>query len=137
MQTILQKILHEYKHTPNPDLEHVLFVRVQKRIQTVIRIQLISYYTIGIFSSISLVWYAHTLYNELSNSGVYTYLYLLIGEDITTLSLVSKEILYVIVESLPVMSMTLSLGLLFMFMISINGVLMSLQRGRVYNITNY
>ncbi len=136
MQTILQKMLQESRHAPNINLEHVLFVRLQKRIERAMKIRFISYCLIGIFSSISLVWYAYTLYGDLNNSGTYSYFRLFIEEDLATLSLVSKEILYAIVESLPIMSITLSLGFLFMVMVSINGILLSLQRRNMYTTTN-
>ncbi len=133
MQTKLQKLLNESRFTPHTDLENTLFVNVQKKIRIIMRIKLASYFTIGILSSISLVFYLNALYVDLSNSGAYNYLHLIVGEDVNTLLLISKEMLYAILESIPMMSITLSLGLLFMVMISINGVLVSLQRKFIYN----
>lgn len=133
MQTMLQKILQESRFTPNSNLEHVLFLQTQKRINTIMRIKFAYYFTIGAISSFSLAWYLHTLYIDLGNSGVYSYFNLILGEDMNTLFIISEETLYAIAESLPLMSMTLSLGLLFMVMFSANGVLISLQRKHIYN----
>lgn len=135
MHNKLQKILHESRFVPNTNnLGNLLFVRLQKRIQFYARIRIASYLTIGIISGISLGIYAKYLYLDLNNSGVYSYFNLIIGEDISTLTFISKEMFYAIFESLPMMSMTLSLGLLFLVMISINGILLSLQKNTLYTV---
>lgn len=130
MHNMLQKILQESKFIPNTkNLEDLLFARLQKRIQLKSRVAFVSYSLIGILSGISLSIYIKNLLIDFNNSGVYSYFHLIIGEDLNTLLLFSKEILYAFFESLPMMSLTVSLGLLFVVMISINGMITSLQRG--------
>lgn len=130
MQDILQKLLTESKFIPlTKNLENVLFVKLQKKIRLHNRLIFTSYLTVGILSSFLLIIFASYIYTDLSNSGVYSYVHLIISEDINTLSLLSKEILYAILESLPMMNMTLTFGLMFMFTISFNGILLSLRKG--------
>lgn len=137
MQQSLQNILQESRHTPHDNhLEEVLFVRIQKKVQYISRVKTLLYGLVGIFSSISLYLYAHSVLSEIANSGAYGYFHLILDEDMSTVFFVIKEMLYAIVESLPIMSMTLSLGLLFILMISIEGVLVSSRTRFMYKPTN-
>lgn len=137
MQQSLQNILRESRHIPHDNhLEEVLFVRIQKKVQYISRIKTIAYGLVGIFSSISLYLYANSVLTEITNSGAYGYFHLILGEDMSTVFFVMKEMLYAIVESLPIMSMTLSLGLLFILMISIEGILVSSRIRFMYKPTN-
>lgn len=133
MQTLLQKILSELQFIPSTNnLENVLFIKLQKRIQRQSRIIFSSYLITGTVSAILVCIYAKYLILVLNNSGLYGYLHVIFGEDLQTLSLFSKEIIYVIFESLPTMSLTLMLGLLFVTMISVKGAVTSLQENRLW-----
>lgn len=133
MQTLLQKILSELQFIPSTNnLENVLFIKLQKRIQRQSRIIFSSYLITGTVSAILVCIYAKYLILVLNNSGLYGYLHVIFGEDLQTLSLFSKEIIYVIFESLPTMSLTLMLGLLFVTMVSVKGAVTSLQENRLW-----
>lgn len=133
MQDKLQKILSESKFFPsNKDLEVFLLVRLQKRIRLINQIKFISYLTVSVVSVSVLFVVVKSLYNDLNNSGVYNYFHLIVSEDLSTLASFSKELIYTLVESLPVMSMTLSFGILFVFMFSFNGVLLSLRKSLLF-----
>lgn len=133
MQTLLQKILSELQFIPSTNnLESLLFIKLQKRIQRQSRIIFSSYLITGTVSAILVCIYAKYLILVLNNSGLYGYLHVIFGEDLQTLSLFSKEIIYVIFESLPTMSLTLMLGLLFVTMISVKGAVTSLQENRLW-----
>jgi hypothetical protein len=135
MQTILQKTLQESKHIPKTNnLEEFLFVSVQKSIEKNIRIKFFSYTTMGFVSSLLLYTYSSSFYNDLASSGFYDYIRLIVSEDLSTLALSSKELVYAIFESLPMMEITLSLGLLFTVMVSVNGVLTSLKRNQLHRM---
>lgn len=135
MQTILQKTLQESKHIPKTNnLEGFLFVRVQRSIEKNIRIKFFSYTAMGFISSLLLYTYSNSFYKDLASSGVYDYIRLIVSEDLSTLALSSKELLYAIFESLPMMEITLSLGLLFTVMISVNGALISLKKNQVHRM---
>lgn len=133
MQTLLQKILSELQFIPSTNnLESLLFIKLQKRIQRQSRIIFSSYLITGTVSAILVCIYAKYLILVLNNSGLYGYLHVIFGEDLQTLSLFSKEIIYVIFESLPTMSLTLMLGLLFVTMVSVKGAVTSLQENRLW-----
>ena len=133
MQSKWQKILSESRFIPeNQNLETLLFIKLQKRIMFINRIKLFSYLIISFISAISLFIYAKSLYVELANSSVYSYFNLIMGEDLSTLSVIFKDVIYALFESLPIMSMTLSFGILFVLMFSFNGILLSLRNGFVF-----
>jgi hypothetical protein len=137
MHTMLQKIVQESKFTPNThNLENLLFQKLQNKIQLKNRIILSAYVAMSSLSSILLCVCATYLYIDMSNSQLSGYFNLIIGEDLQTLATISKEILYVLFESLPMMSLTLTLGLLFMVMVSVNGILSSLQKNHTLLKTN-
>ena len=129
MQSKLQKILSESRYVPeNKNLEAFLFVKIQKRIKMIHQIRSFSYFMASFTSAVALFTYIKSVHAELFNSSVYSYFNLIISEDLSTLTFISKEIMYALVESLPVMSMTLSFGILFLFMFSLNGMLLSLRK---------
>lgn len=132
MQDKLQKILSESRLIPNDNLESILFVRLQKRIKLINRIKFVSYLTTSLASIIFMVVYSKYVYSDLYNSGAYSYFHLILSEDLNTLSLFWKEITYALFESLPMMSMTLSFGILFVFMFSFNGILLSLRKSLLF-----
>ena len=131
MHTMLQKILKEKEFTsPIENIEDLLFTKIQKKIQAQARIMLLSYLVIGFVSTLFLYMYIKYLYIDLNNSNLYGYIHLIFQEDLQTLSTLSKEILYALFEALPIMNLTLTLGFLFMVMLSINGIIVSLQKNR-------
>lgn len=125
MQDKWQKIFSESRFIPNNNLENLLLLRLQKRIKLINQIKFISYLTTNVTSVIFLFISAKFVYNDLYNSGALNYFHLIISEDLSTIALLWKDITYALFESLPVMSITLALGLIFMFMVSLNGVLLS------------
>lgn len=134
MQTIMQKILRDERVTPKLyTLEEELLARVTRRIEAIQRVRIISFVSLGSISAFSLYNTLQTLINTITTSGVGNYVHIIIDEDIATLSLISKEILYSIIETLPIMTFTLMLGTLFMTLISINGILLTLQQKPLYN----
>ena len=138
MHNMLQKILSEEKFTsPIKNIEHLLFTKIQRKIQQQARVMFLSYILIGFVSATFLYVYIKYLYIDLNNSNLYGYFDLIFQEDLQTLSTFSKEILYALFESLPIMSLTLTLSFLFMVTFSINGIIVSLQKNRflstIYN----
>jgi hypothetical protein len=127
MQDKLRGILNESRLTPsNHNLEHLLFVRLQKRIKRNEQINFITYSMASFVSAMLLFISVKYLYSDLYDSPVFGYAQLIFSEDLNTIAYFSREIIYALAESLPVASMTISLGLLFAFMVSINKTLISL-----------
>lgn len=138
MHTMLQKILKEKEFTsPIENIGNLLFTKIQRKIQLQTRILLLSYTVVGFVSAAFLFMYIKYLFIDLNNSNLYGYIHFIFQEDLQTLSTFSKEIIYALFESLPITSITLTLGLLFMIMLSINGIIVSLQKNRflttIYN----
>ena len=128
MQDRFQKILNESKVLPDNNLVDVIFAKLQKRIRLVRQIRL-SIYTLGtiIFGTAMFVS-VKSLYVDLYNSSLLDYVYLIFSEDLNTLAFISKEILYAFLESIPLVSLMLSLGVLFMFAVLFNGILLSFRK---------
>lgn len=133
MQHTWQKIIAESRLVSDTNnLEGLLFARIQKRIRLINTVRLISYVTASLISIVLLFICTKYMFNDFYNSGTYSYFHLIVSEDTNTLALFSKEILYALIESLPIMSMTLSFGLLFAFMVSLNGIILSLRKNFVF-----
>lgn len=129
MHDKLQKMIIESRFTPSKqNLEELLFLRLEKKIQQKNKIMFTSYLAIGIISTLFASLYAKYFFLDLSNSGVFSYLHLIITEDVETLRLLSKELVYAFFESLPVMSLMLVFGLLFIITLSVGGIMNSLQK---------
>ena len=128
MQDRFQKILNESKVLPDNNLVDVIFAKLQKRIRFVRQIRL-SMYSLGtIIFVIALFISVKSLYVDLYNSSLFDYVYLIFSEDLNTLAFISKEILYAFLESIPLVSLMLSLGVLFMFAVLFNGILLSFRK---------
>ncbi len=128
MQDRFQKILNESKVLPDNNLVDVIFAKLQKRIRFVRQIRL-SIYSLGtiIFGTAMFVS-IKSLYVDLYNSSLFDYVYLIFSEDLNTLAFISKEILYAFLESIPLVSLMFSLGVLFMFAVLFNGILLSFRK---------
>lgn len=135
MHTMLQKNLQELAKTPKRNnLEDFVFMRVQEKLEKMRKVMLSFYAGMIVSSSVFIFFSLQYLITDLAHSGTFNYFKLLISEDTQTLRLFSQELLYAIFESLPMMSLLLTLGLLFMLMLSINGIISSLQKHRIaYN----
>ena len=123
MQRKIQEILKSTQFIADKNLAGLVWLKLQRRIQLINRVKFVSYLSLSLVSVISLYVFATKLYSELNQSGFYNYTHLIFSEDISTLISFWKEILYSVFESLPATSLMLSLGLLFVFVLSLKNVL--------------
>lgn len=133
MQNLLQKKLYESRVSPkNQSLENLLIIKLQEKIQFHNKVMFWSYSLTGVFSFVSLFIYVSRLYTELGNSSVYSYFNLIVSEDLSTLMSISKEIVYALFESIPIMSITFALMFLCIAIVSFVGAVSSLQKSFLF-----
>lgn len=125
MENILKRILRESRFLPNNrNLEGILFSAIEQKLRFLHRIKLFSYGAIGISATVLLALQGIYTYAGTFSSPKYNLLQTLLSEDLGTLFMFWKEILYLVLESIPVMSICITLGLLLMAIVSLRNSLL-------------
>ncbi len=118
MEKNLHKILSDCACCPETDLpDHIWHaVVIENKHQT--RIKLWIFSLVGVGSLAAIIPALNTLITRFSESGFYDY-FSLIFSDIGSVATAWKEFGLLLTESLPVMSITITLALVLIFFISI------------------
>lgn len=137
MEKELTKIFHKAKYEEEHDLAENVWSKLVARNKKIIRIKLWVFSVIGLTSLAGLIPAWNMLTSNLSQSGFYEYVSLAFS---STDSLISywKEFVFSIAESLPTMSIAISLSLVFVFFLSFRYVIKQIinnnSLGRTYGI---
>ncbi|MCX6751406.1 MAG: hypothetical protein NT161_01410 [Candidatus Nomurabacteria bacterium] len=118
MEKELKKAFHRAKYQENPDLAENIWHSITIRDKHISRIKLWVYSLVGFASLMGLIPAWKILSTDLAQSGFYEYFSLAFSNGSSFFSY-WKEMTLSIVESLPVMSIILSLSLVFVFFLSL------------------
>lgn len=118
MKPSLSEAFRKAKFEANPELEQSIWLKISTLEARSIKIKFWSYTTSLVLSVVGFIPVLGILLRDLKSSGFYNYFSLLFT-DTSALSLYWKELSLVIVESLPALSIMMSLALLFVFFLSL------------------
>ncbi len=118
MDSEIKKSFQKALYYPESRLSDNILFNISNRNKRNSSVALWAYGTIGAFSFVGFFASAKILFTDFIQSGFYEYLSLAFS-DIRSISS-WKEIALSIVESLPMASLLLSLGLVFVFVLSLN-----------------
>ena len=127
MKNKLTAIFQKTKYESSPQLAESVWRAIVVRDQWKNKIKLWIFTLIGFLSLAGLVPAFAVLSNDLAKSGFYEY-FSLIFSDSGLVASFSKELIFSLAESLPVMNIVLSLTLLFVFFLSIKYVMKQIIR---------
>ena len=133
MQDKLQKILNESKIVPIEGFSNLMFQRVERKIKLIMRVRFYFYSTVSVLSVVSLYSALPVIYLEITSSWVGNVMSLIFSESITSLSVIWKDVAYMLIESVPVMSLMILCGVIFVFTLSIREAL--IYKKKIYERT--
>jgi hypothetical protein len=121
MQNKLTTILKQAKYWPARDLKQKVWNTIVKRNKRITQIKLWVFSLTGIASLIGIIPAFKIMLTDLTQSGFYEYLSLAFSNS-NVIPAYSKELLLSISESLPTMSIILSLSLIFILFLSLKNI---------------
>jgi len=130
MEKELVKAFHKARYEEKPDLAENIWHNIVIRNKRIIRFKLWTFSFIGFTSLIGLIPAWKALSSNLAQSGFYEYLSLIFSNSGSVLSY-WKELAFSIAESLPMMSIILSLSLVFILFFSIKYATKQIIRGQL------
>ena len=117
MDNNLKNTILRVKYEPGEDLANNIWHKITSRNKRIIFLKFISFSFIGISSLLGLIPMLKILANDFAQSGFYEYASLIFSSN-GMLASYWKDFAYSLLESLPTMSIILSLGLVFIFFLS-------------------
>ena len=123
MQDILQKTFKESESVPSANFKDLLWQRIERRIKLIIRVRLSFYILIVLSSAVLFYNLLPAIYSEITSSWTASVVALVFSESVDNLLLVWKDVMYMFVESLPVMSLIVVCGIVSVFVLSLRGAL--------------
>lgn len=137
MDIKLTKIFQKAKYEENSILAQNIWLTIIKREKRNTRIKLWIFASMSITSIAGLLPVVKILLNDLSQSGFYEYASLLFSDGGTILSY-WKEFAFSLAESLPAMSIILSLSLIFILILSLKNFIKQIinnnPTGKTYGV---
>ena len=130
MEKELKKAFLNAKYEENPNLAQNIWNSIIVQNKRIARLKLWAFSSIGLASLIGLIPAWHLLSNNLTQSGFYEYFSLAFSNGSSLLSY-WKEFTLSIAESLPVMSIVLSLSLVFVFFLSLKFATKQIVKGQL------
>lgn len=117
MEKELKKVFLKIKYQENAELAENIWLNIIMRKRRLIRIKLWAFSSLGLVSFVGLIPAWKSLLSNMAQSGFYEYLSLAFMSGGSIFSY-WKEFALSIAESLPIMSITISLSLIFVFFLS-------------------
>ncbi|MBY0376497.1 hypothetical protein K2P96_00805 [Patescibacteria group bacterium] len=130
MDEKLAKCLCGIKCTPSADLAEHIWHHLRERNKRIARIETCAYSLIGIISVFSLIPAIKMLSRDIYQSGFYEYTSLLFSDSRSIFSHF-KEYALTLAESIPTVSIILSLSLIFIFFLSIKKATKQITRSQL------
>ncbi|MFA6257569.1 MAG: hypothetical protein WC671_00985 [Candidatus Paceibacterota bacterium] len=121
MQNKLTKIFQKAKYEGNSDLTQDIWHTIIKREKRDTKIKFWAFASMGFTSFVGLVPAVKILINDFTQSGFYDYFSLLFSNSEVVFSY-WKELGFSLAESLPTMSITLTLSLVFILILSLKNL---------------
>lgn len=129
MQDKLTEIFKKAKYEPNPGLAFSILNKMVMHDKKMTRFKLWTGTFTGIASLVTLVPVFQILLDNLTHSGFYDY-FSLIFSDSGLMFSYWKELILSLAESLPMMSIILTLSLIFIFFLSLRYVMKQIGRNQ-------
>lgn len=118
MEKELKKAFNKAKYEEKSDLALAVWDNINIQNKRIMSFKLWAFSSISLASLIGLIPAFKNLSSELTQSGIYDYFSLLFSNN-GSISYYSKELAFSIAESLPTMSIVLSLSLVFILFLSL------------------
>lgn len=121
MEEKLKKVFHSAYNHPKCRLSDDVWFLIKHRDDKRIKNRTILYSIFGILSLFAFAFFVVILVEQFKNSGFFEYLSLLLSDGALLLTY-WKEFLFSLIESIPVMNLSLSFLMLFVFFFSIKKI---------------
>ena len=129
MEEYLKNSFKKSKHEPSLDLADGIWNTIVLRNKRIAYLKLAFFSSISIASFVGLVPTFKMLLADFTQSGFYEYLSIAFSKN-GFLSSYWKELAYSLAESLPTISLALSLSLIFVFFLSLRYVMKQIIKGQ-------
>jgi len=130
MEKDLIKIFNKAKYVENENLVESIWQKIILRNKRIIRVKIFMFSLLGITSIIGIIPAFKAMLSDLTQSGVYEYVSLAFSNNGVIFSY-WKEILLSVAEALPVMSIILSLSLVFVLFLSLKNATKEIIKGQL------
>jgi len=130
MEQKLVKVFKKTEYQMNPDLPEKVWQAIVLRDKCINRVKLWAFSAVGVFSIIGLIPVFKMLSNDLAQSGFYEYLSLAFSSNGLILTY-WKDFLLLLAESLPIMSIILTLTLIFILFVSLKQTMKQVIKGQL------
>ncbi len=130
MEKELKKLFLNAKLEGNVNLAQNIWNSIAARNKRIARLKLWAFSSVSLASLIGFIPAWHLLSNDLAQSGIYEYLSLAFSNG-SPFFAYWKEFVLSIAESLPTISITLSLSLVFIFFLSLKFATKQIIRGQL------
>ena len=130
MENELIKIFKKAKYEPDANLALDVWRAVMARNEEKARLKLWTFSILGLFSLAGLVPVLEMLISDFAHSGFYEY-FSLIFPDGASIASSWKELMFSLAESLPTVSVMLTLSLVFVFFFSIRHAMQQVGKNRL------
>lgn len=132
MQEKLTKIFQKVKYESDPNLALHIWRAIVVRDKYMARLKLWAFALVGFISFVGLVPALKTLSGDLAQSGFYEYFSLIFSDGGSVLSY-WKELVFSLAESLPTVSIILTLSLLFICFLSLRYLMKQISKSQLIN----
>jgi hypothetical protein len=126
LENILKKAICE----PEIDLEEKILSCINRRNNKINNFKIYFFYILGFLSIISIVPAINLLISDFTSSGLYEYSILIFSNTETVFSM-GKEYLLILLESLPILSLIITLSITFLLLISIKNITKRISRNQL------
>jgi len=132
MHQKLTKIFQKVKYESNINLAENVWQAIVLHDKCIVRVKLWAFSIIGFASLVGLVPAFKALSSDFVQSGFYEYFSLIFSDSGLILSY-WKELFFSLAESLPTISIILTLSLLFICFLSLRYLMKQISKGRLIN----
>ncbi|MFZ1019878.1 MAG: hypothetical protein WAN61_02725 [Minisyncoccia bacterium] len=126
----LTEIFQKAKYEPDSNLAPVIWRKIIARDKYRTQIKMWAFAFAGSTSLLGLIWAVKTLFTNLAQSGFYEY-FSLIFSDSGVLVSFWKELVFSLAETLPIVSITLTLCLLFVCFLSLRHLMKQVGKNQL------
>jgi len=130
MQDRLTKAFQKARYEEDSNLTQEVWRAIVLHDKCIARVKLWAFSAVGFFSLAGLVPTFKVLSTDLAQSGFYEYFSLIFSDSGLILS-IWREFVFSLIESLPVLSIILSLTLIFIFFLSLKYAMKQIGRGQL------
>jgi len=130
MEQNIKKLFHQATYKPKSDLSDNVWHFLTMREKRVARLKLWAFSLVGGTSFVAFVPAIKMVLSDLTQSGFYEYVSLGLSNGGSILSF-WKEFALLLADALPIVSIIVSLSLVFIFFLSLRGAMKEVTRGQL------